>query len=247
MNMKNMNGYEEEKYYLVDEAQFNRIYEIISNMPNFVIYDSYETSYMDYFYDTPDMFLEQNGASCRVRRLDDVDLLSLKYLSYNVFKEEKVREHYMELPLNTNLAQHKQALLFLSNQINDVYSNRLEIDTFRKFRDLKVFMAIHTIRKVYQLKNNEDLKINVKFDHCLYQTKFVDQKDIMAKIELLNYPDSVNMETFQRFVKVIRQKVGIIPDNESKYTAAKRAFKIDRFNKKPKEEITLEVKDSDKK
>lgn len=244
--MKNVYGYEEEKYYLVDEAQFNRIYEIISNMPNFVIYNTYETSYMDYFYDTPDMFLEQNRASCRVRRLEDVDLLSLKYLSYNVFKEEKIREHYMELPLNTTLNQNKQALLFLSNQINDVYSNRLEIDTVRKFRDLKVFMVVDTLRKVYQLKNNEDLKINVKFDHCLYQTKFVDQKDIMIKIELENYPDSVNMETFQRFIKVIRQKVGIIPDDESKYTAAKRVFKIDRFNKKPKEE-TLEVKDSENK
>lgn len=238
--MRNYNNREEEKFYIVEETQFKRIYDIISKMPNFVMYNSYEEKYNDYFYDTKDKFLETNRASCRIRKLSDADLLSIKYVSSNAYQEEKERESYIELPKNTVLTQNKKALLFLSNKVNDVYSNRIQIDTVRKFRELEIYMVICTLRNVYQLKNNEDLKINVKFDRCLYQSKFASQTDLIVKIELENYPDSVNLDTFNRFLRELRKKVVLIPDNESKFTAGKRVFNLNRFNKKPVKEEDLE-------
>ena len=234
--MKNYFGNEEEKYYITEEAQYRRIYEIISNMPNFVLSESYDTTYRDVFYDTKDKFLEINRASCRVRLLGNADLLSIKYISSNPYTEAKEREGYLDLPKNTDIANNKQALMFLSTKLNDVYSSRIDMDIMRKLRDVKPYLVIDTKRTVHILKNNEDLQIAIKFDRLTYQSKFLSQNDLVVKIELLNYPDSVNLDTYNRFIKELRKKAILIPDNESKFEAGKRIFNLDRFNKKPKKE-----------
>jgi len=53
---------------------------------------------------------------------------------------------------------------------------------------------------------------------------------------LNNYPDTVNLDTFTRFINNINKKVFFVHDNESKFTAGSRILNYDRFNKKEVEE-----------
>ncbi|MBE5746085.1 MAG: CYTH domain-containing protein [Clostridiales bacterium] len=232
--MRNVQNLEEEKFYLTEENQFHRIYEIISRMPNFILYDSYRILYEDLFYDTKDKFFEQNRATIRVRTYVDKKVLSIKYLSSNAQKEERVREAYLDLPSDADITTNREAHLFLSNKINDIYARRLDIDTIRKMRDLKPYLAVYTNREVYELKNNMDLKISVYFDRCDYKAKFTKDKDNIVKFVLNNYPDTVNLDVFNRFIKNVNEKVYFINDNESKFECAKRILNYDRFNKKRK-------------
>lgn len=230
--MRNFLNLEEEKYILSEESQFDRVYDIISRMPNFVMYDKSDIKYIDYFYDTPDKFLKQNRASVRVRKYPDKQVLSIKYVSSNVLMEEKVRESYMDMPVDADVTQYREAALFLSNKINDIYSNHLEIDTVRKMRELKVYLVVYTDRETYELKNNLDLKITVHFDRCNYQSKFTKDSENMIKFILNNYPDTVNLDTFKRFISNINSKVYFINDNESKFDSAVRILNYDRFKTK---------------
>jgi len=234
--MRNILNLEEEKYYLTEEAQFNRIYDIISRMPNFIIYDKFETNYTDYFYDTPDEFLKQNRATVRVRKYADKKVLSIKYISSNALKEEREREAYMDMPLDAEVNEYREAILFLSTKINDIYAKRLDVDTVRKMRDLKVYLVIYTDRETYELKNNLELKISVHFDRLNYSAKFSEGQDNAVKFVLNNYPDTVNLDTFTRFINNINKKVFFVHDNESKFTAGSRILNYDRFNKKEVEE-----------
>lgn len=234
--MRNLLNLEEEKYYLSEESDFDRIHGIISLMPNFVLYSNSNVLYTDYFYDTEDEFLKQNRATVRVRKYADKQVLSIKYISSNALKEEKEREAYLDMPIDADITTHREALLFLSNKINDIYSRRLDIDSVRKMRELKVYLVIYTDREIYEVKNNLDLKISVYFDRLEYQSKFTKGTDNVVKFILNNYPDTVNMDTFKRFISTVNKKVFFINDNESKFDAAKRILNYDRFNKKPVDE-----------
>jgi len=244
--MRNILNLEEEKYYLTEETQFNRIYDIISRMPNFILYSKSSINYTDYFYDTEDEFLKQNRATVRVRKYPDKKVLSIKYISSNALKEEREREAYMDMPVNAEVNEYREAILFLSNKINDIYAKRLDVDTVRKMRDLKVYLVIYTNRETFELKNNVDLKISVHFDKLNYSAKFTKGEDNVVKFVLNNYPDTVNLDTFKRFISNINKKVYFINDNESKFEAGKRILNYDRFNKKPKEEIEEKEEDKNK-
>lgn len=243
--MRNILNLEEEKYYLTEESQFDRVYDIISLMPNFILHEKKQINYTDYFYDTPDEFLKQNRATVRVRKYPDKKVLSIKYISSNPLKEDKVREAYMDMPLDAEVSEFREAILFLSNKINDIYVKRLDVDTVRKLRDLKVYLVIYTDRETYELKNNLDLKISVHFDRLNYSAKFTSGEDKVVKFVLNNYPDTVNLDTFKRFISNINKKVFFINDNESKFEAGKRILNYDRFNKKPKYEDEEEKKDEE--
>lgn len=234
--MRNILNLEEEKFYLSNEDEFDRVHEIISRMPNFIMYETTNTNYTDYFYDTPDNFLKQNRATVRVRKYSDKQVLSIKYISSNALKEEKEREAYMDMPADVNVTEYREAILFLSNKINDIYAKRLDIDTVRKMRDLKVYLVIYTDRETFELKNNIDLKISVHFDRLNYASKFTSGKDNVIKFVLNNYPDTVNLDTFKRFISNINKKVYFINDNESKFTAGSRILNYDRFKKKGESE-----------
>lgn len=234
--MRNIQNLEEEKYYLADESQYNRVYDIISLMPNFILYANANVLYEDLFFDTKDKFLQQNRATVRVRSYNDRKVLSIKYISSNALQEEKVREAYLELDKNADITTNREAQLFLSNKINDIYARRLDIDIIRKMRDLKPYLAIYTNRTIYELKNNMDLKISVYFDRCEYKSKFTSGGDNVVKFVLKNYPDTVNLDVFNRFIKNVNSKVYFVNDNESKFEAGSRILNYDRFNKKPKEE-----------
>lgn len=236
--MRNILNLEEEKFYLTSENQFERIHEIISRMPNFILYENTETLYTDYFYDTEDEFLKQNRATVRVRKYSDKKVLSIKYISSNALKEEREREAYMDMPVDAEVTEYREALLFLSNKINDIYAKRLDIDTVRKMRDLKVYLVIYTDRETYELKNNLELKISVHFDRLEYASKFTSGKDNTVKFVLNNYPDTVNLDTFKRFISNINKKVYFINDNESKFMAGSRILNYERF--KQKEDIDEE-------
>lgn len=233
--MRNVQNLEEEKFILTEENQFNRIYDIISRMPNFILYAGKSVFYEDLFYDTKDKFLKQNRATVRVRTLADKKILSIRYVSSNALQEEKVREAYMDLPLDADIASNREAHLFLSNKINDIYSKRLDVDSVRKMRELKPYLAIYTNRTIYEVKNNLDLKISIYFDKCEYKSKFTSGSENIVKFVLNNYPDTVNLDVFNRFIKNVNSKVYFINDNESKYQSASRILNYDRFNKKPKE------------
>lgn len=243
--MRNKQGFEEEKFYLTNADDFDRIHEIISRMPSYILYKTSYTAYTDYFYDTPDKFLEKNRASIRLRKFVDKQELSIKYISSNVLKEEKVREAYLELPVDANITTNREAQLFLSTKINDIYSRRLEIDTVRKMRDLQVYLVIYTERTILELKNNEEFKINVYFDSCDYETKFNSAHDDIVKIILQNYPDKLNIIQFKNFINEINKRVYFINDNESKFESAKRVLNYDRFNKRDKNEDDEEDEDNE--
>ena len=234
--MRNIQGLEEEKFYVAEESDYKKIYDILSHMPNFVLSNEVETDYVDYFFDTPDNFLKQNRATVRVRKLDDKQILSIKYISSNALQQEKVREAYFDMPVDANLANYREAHLFLSNKINDIYAKYLDIDIVRKMRDLKVYLVIYTNRTTYELKNNRETKISVCFDRLNYQSKFLEGDDNVVKFILDNYPDKLNLEIFHHFIKEINKRVYIINDNESKFEAGNRIFNYDRFNKKQVEE-----------
>lgn len=234
--MRNVQNLEEEKFYLTDKDQFDRIHDIISRMPNYILYNSFETEYTDYFYDTEDKFLEQNRASVRVRKFEDKQVLSIKYISSNALKQEKVREAYLDMPLDADVTTYRQALLFLSTKINDIYARNLEIDLVRKMRDLKVYLVVYTERTTYELKNNEELKIVVNFDKCDYDAKFTKAHDDIVKIILQNYPDKFSLIQFNNFINEINKRVYFINDNESKFESAKRILNYDRFMKKVKDD-----------
>ncbi|MGN1208427.1 MAG: CYTH domain-containing protein, partial [Christensenellales bacterium] len=199
--MRNIQGLEEEKFYLSDDDEYKKVYDIISHMPNFVLSSETEDFYEDYFYDTKDKFLEQNRASVRVRKLADKQILSIKYVSSNALQEERVREAYLDMPLDADLPSYREAQLFLSNKINDIYAHYLDIDLVRKMRELKVYLVIYTDRTIYDLKNNRETRILVNFDRLTYQSKFIESTDNTIKFVLCNYPDKLNMETFQHFIK----------------------------------------------
>ena len=243
--MRNIQGQEEEKFYLSEENQYAKIYDILTHMPNFVLSNETQEYYCDYFYDTPDKFLEQNRATVRVRKLDDKQILSIKYISSNALQQEKVREAYLDMPLDADLPSYREAQLFLSNKINDVYASYLDIDLVRKMRDLKVFLVIYTDRTKIEMKNNRETIIFVNFDRLNYQSKFLKGEDSTVKFVLANYPDQTNLEIFHHFIKEINKRVYIINDNESKFEAGKRIFNYDRFNKKPVEEEYDEEDESD--
>ncbi len=245
--MRNIQGLEEEKFYLSDEKDYSRIYGIISHMANYVLFNQQDVSYEDYFYDTEDKFLEKNRASVRVRKLEDKQVLSIRYISSNALKEEKVREAYFDMPLEEDITTYRPAQLFLSTKINDIYARRLEIDLIRKIRDLKVFLVIYTDRTIFELKNNLEIKISVMFDRLTYQAKFTKDYDDSVKFVLQNYPDTVNLDAFKRFIKEVNRKVFIVNDNESKFDAGKRVLNFDRFNKKPIYEEEEEETSEDKK
>lgn len=228
--MRNIQNLEEEKFYITEEKEFDRIYNIISHMPNFVIHGKSEDYYVDYFYDTPDKFLEQNRAIVRLRKYKDRSLLSIRYISSNALKEERIREAYFDMPAGVELVNHREAILFLSNKLGDVYAKILDIDTVRKLRDLRPYLVIYTDRLTYVVKNNIDVKIDVHFDRCDYQSKFTSDSDMIVKFVLENYPDSVNLDIFKRFIKQINEKVFFINDNESKYSSASRILNYSRFD-----------------
>jgi len=246
--MRNVQGLEEEKFYLTDSNDFDKIHDIISRMPSYILYKTQYEAYTDYFYDTKDKFLEQNHASVRVRIYPDRQVLSIKYISSNALKEEKVREAYLDLPIDAVITSNREAQLFLSTKINDIYSRRLEIDTVRKMRDLEVFLVVYTERTTMELKNNEDFKITVNFDRCDYQSKFNNGHDDIVKIILQNYPDSLNLAQFKSFINEINKRVYFINDNESKFESAKRILNYGRFKQKPiDEEDEDEEKDEEDK
>lgn len=244
--MRNIQNLEEEKFYLTEENQFNRVYDIISLMPNFILYSQDHILYEDLFFDTKDEFLKQNRATVRLRTYDDKKVLSIKYISSNALQEEKVREAYLDLPKDADITKNREAQLFLSNKINDIYARRLDIDTVRKMRDLKPYLAIYTNRTIYELKNNMDSKISIYFDRCEYKSKFTSDRDYVLKFVLKNYPDTVNLDVFKRFIKNVNSKVYFVNDNESKFEAGARILNYDRFNKKPKE-IEEESEEENKK
>lgn len=232
--MRNIQNLEEEKFYLTEENEYDKIYGIISRMPSYILFNTTNELYTDYFYDTKDKFLEQNRASVRVRKYKDRQILSIKYISSNALQQEKVREAYFDMPLDAELTSCRNAILFLSTKINDIYARRLEIDLVRKLRDLQVYLVIYTDRTSYELKNNEDLKITVNFDRCKYSAKFSKGEDNIVKIILQNYPDKINLLQFNNFIKEINKRVYFVNDNESKFQSAKRILNYDRFSKKVK-------------
>ena len=229
--MRNSLGLEEEKFYLTSSSDFDKIENIINRMPNYMIYKTTDIVYTDYFYDTKDKFLEENRASVRVRIFEDKKVLTIKYISSNALKEEKVREASLEMPIDADITTYRQAQLFLSTKINDIYARRLDIDIIRKIRDFEVYLVIYTERTCLELKNNEELKINVNFDSCDYESKFTSGHDDIVKIILQNYPDKLNLVQFGNFIKEINKRVYFINDNESKFESAKRILNYDRFTK----------------
>ncbi len=212
----------DENYYLHSEKEYARLYELISLMPNYAISNTQNLSHTDVFYETPDNLLKRLDASIRVRHEGDQQYLSI------VCKNNGVkREFEMQMKFGDKIADKIEYLIFLEDKLQDIYTHNIDANIIRLLKFLKPFLFITTTRTRYEIINNTGLKVFVDFDRTNFKTKRHDENDNIVEIKLKSLADKQNLTAYDRFIAELKEKVLLLPMEETKYDAGMRVFRYE--------------------
>ena len=206
-------------YYLTSENDFARANEILNLMPNFQVGDILEYEYTDSYFETPEYFLKELGATIRIRKTPEKQTLSIVCNNLGV-----AREFEMDMEYNSKITDSDEYILFLEDKIQDIYTHKIDVDVIRVLHHLKPFLEMVTHRKAHQIITSTDFRAEVDFDRTYIYTKR--NKDQINVIEFKNkcFLSQQNEETFNRFVKEFEKRIVLIPMGEKKLAAGMRVF-----------------------
>lgn len=210
-------------YYVKSQADFARLNEVISLMPNFqVIGKKTGIVIHDYFYETPERLLEQLDASIRIRTIGENQTLSI------VCKiGGNRREFETEMYFGDKIQDKLEYILFLEDKLQDIYTHRIDADIARILKGLKVFLHVETYRTELEVINNSGFKGLVDFDVVVFNTKRHHITDNVLEVKLNCLNDVGNMTAYNRFCHEIEQRVLLVPMQETKFEAGRRVFRYE--------------------
>jgi adenylate cyclase class IV len=212
----------EKNYYLHDEKVFERIKELVGFMPNYQIGNTQNIKHTDVFYETSGRLLNQLDASVRIRIEGDNQTLSI------VCKNNgEKREFEMPMKYKEKIQDRLEYLIFLEDKLQDIYTHRIDANIIRLLKDLKPFLFIETNRTRYEIMNNLGLKFFLDYDKTNFKTKRHSVDDFIMEIKLKSVADVQNLTAYNRFIDELRDKVLLVPMEETKYEAGMRVFRYE--------------------
>lgn len=207
-------------YYLHSAQDFSRLSELVHLMPNYATKSESQFTIIDYFYETPENFLQQLDSSIRIRVVGDHQTLSI------VCKHEGIRREFeTEMNFGDKIQDRDEYIMFLDDKLQDIYTHQIDIDIPRILKGLKVFLYITTSRRQLEIINNTGFDAFVNFDSVLFSTKRHNVGDNILEVKLNCLKDIANMTAYNRFVHTLEQKVMLTPMDETKFDAGKRIFR----------------------
>lgn len=212
----------EHDFYLHSEKDYERIDELIGFMPNYQVNDKQTSTHVDVFYETPDYLLRQLGASVRIRTDGDQ-----QYLSIICKNNGEKHEYEMQMKFEEKIEDRIEYLIFLEDKLQDIYTHSIDANLIRLLRGLKPFLFVTTSRTQYEIINNSGLRFFVDFDRTNFKTKRHNVNDNILEIKLKSIADTQNLTAYDRFIKELREKVLLVPMEETKYDAGMRVFKYE--------------------
>lgn len=206
-------------YYLHSANDFARIEQIVNLMPNYGVSEMRQFEIVDYFYETPELLMNQLDASIRIRVMNNTQTLSI------VCKNDGVRREFeTEMELGDEIQSKNAYILFLEDKLQDMYTHKIDIDIARMLKNIKVFLCIMTNRTQMNIINNSGFAGIVNLDRVVFKTKRQNVKDSILEVKMNCLEDVGNKTAFKRFVTDIEQRVLITPMDETKFEAGKRIF-----------------------
>lgn len=210
-------------YYVKSTADFTRLNEIISLMPNYQVIGKKEGIVIhDYFYETPEKLMEQLDASIRVRKVGEDQTLSIVCKIGGMRREFVTEMHYGD-----QIQDKNEYILFLEDKLQDIYTHRIDADIARILKGLKVFLHIETYRTELEVINNSGFNGIVDFDVVIFNTKRQRITDYVLEVKLNCLNDVGNTTAYNRFVHELEQRVLLVPTQETKFEAGRRVYRYE--------------------
>ncbi|MDD4211641.1 MAG: CYTH domain-containing protein [Clostridia bacterium] len=211
-------------YYVQKKSDFDRAHEIMHLMPSYAFYDKDKLDFTDVYYETNDNFLKDMGVTLRVRKFKTKQIISVKYNDALIEKQNEItRQNIYEQEMEASDSLFSQDnLLFVEDKLNVIFGGKLQMDILHKLRQLKEVYLVKTKRKSYEVVHNSGLRADVFFDEVLYtnRLKSIDYSDLILELNMTSIGTKINKQLFEEFVNKLREKLILIPMEESKYEAA---------------------------
>ena len=211
-------------FYIQKKKDFERAYEIMRLMPSYAFYEKEKLDIVDVYMETPDNFLAEMGVTLRVRKLKDKQIVSVKYGDSLVKKQEAIYKEAIydhEIDIADTIFSQEN-MLFVEDKLNVIFGGKLQIDILHKLKQLREVYIIKTKRKTYEVVHNSGFRANVYFDDLLYtnKTKQINYIDLVMELHMTSLSTELNKQLFDEFTNRLREKIVLVPMEESKYEAA---------------------------
>lgn len=222
----------EKKYILDSKTSFEDVQRAVSLMGSFGISKATSNYHLDYYYDTPDEVLKSFNASIRLREEITGKTVSIKYKTYydneNNEKVEVVKEFYKEVSKDCDIVKDEDTRIFLENKLRDIFAHHVDLDLLRKLKQLKPFLVVRTDRTSQYVINNDKFSCTINYDETQYKTKRNYDTDKIIEVKLTCPPTDNNLFYYERFLKELRNRVVLIPMQNTKYDVGIRVLHYEK-------------------
>ena len=211
-------------FYIQKKKDFDRAHEIMRLMPSYAFYEKEKLDFTDAYLETPDNFLKEMGVTLRVRKFKQKQVLSVKYdlslvKQQNPLTIQDIYEHELE---EGDDVFSQESLLFIEDKLNVIFGGKLQIDILHKLRQLQEVYLVKTKRKSFEVVHNSGFRADVFFDEVVYTNKLkaIDYNDLILELDMTSLSTDLNIQLFEAFINNLREKIVLVPMEESKYEAA---------------------------
>lgn len=232
----------ERRYTVFDEKTYQRLLKTIKTMTTYTLDETARKVIVDYYYDSPNNLLEENGLLLRKRVEGPKAELKIKrrYFNPQYFYTDNLRSHEREKEISAKdpLSKH---FFFLNNALNSMFSSNLQFDPDKLFEQTSVNLIIKIKQETSKLFGYGGLKVEIKDEKLEITNRLTKRKNKSEIIQLKLLSPEDTLPLFEDFItRVEKHCKEIFYTKDSKHEIAIKCTKplpTKEERKKMKEEL----------
>ena len=232
----------ERRYTVFDEKTYQRLLKTIKTMTTYTLDETTKKTIVDYYFDSPNNLLEENGLLLRKRVAGPKAELKIKrrYFNPQYFYTDNLRSHEREKEIAAKdpLSKH---FFFLNNALNSMFSSNLQFDPDKLFEHTSVNLIIKVKQETSKLFGYGGLKVEVKDEKLNITNKTTKRKNKSEIIQFRLLSPEDTLPLFEDFItRVEKHCKEIFYTKDSKHEIAIKCTKplpSKEERKKMKEEL----------
>lgn len=232
-----------DEFVVGPNSSFSRIKEVLYYEPGFAEKSSEYETIEDVYYETPDKFLSNLGASVKVRRVKDK-----KYIHVVCYYFGNKKEYSKEVVIDEDPLKNDDNLIFIEDKLQELYTHKLEIDAIRILSHLKPMFKCKINRTTISYVNSNGLTITAFLDSANYYSKRNTFNERYLTLKLEGYPGSDEKFIYNRFLRELTSKVILIEEKIDHFQKGKQVmiFTKEKVRKSDLEDLEEETEEQPK-
>ncbi len=217
----------ERRYTVFDEKTYQRLLKTINTMTTYTLDETTRKTIVDYYFDSPNNLLEENGLLLRKRVVGPKAELKIKrrYFNPQYFYTDNLRSHEREKEIAAKdpLSKH---FFFLNNALNSMFSSNLQFDPDKLFEHTSVNLIIKIKQETSKLFGYGGLKVEIKDEKLEITNKRTKRKSKSEIIQFRLLSPEDTLPLFEDFItRVEKHCKEIFYTKDSKHEIAIKCTK----------------------